>query len=73
MFLGADEEKLREEFRLLGYNKNMELDSGRFAVLSIHSTVDITLQTSPFDPKTYEEAIELPVKAKGECTSYEGY
>lgn len=68
---GADEEKLRNEFRILGYNGSMKFESGRAAVLSIHGTVDYTVKTSVFDPAAYEEAVELPCKTLGECTTFE--
>lgn len=68
---GADEEKLRNEFRILGYNGSMKFESGRAAVLSIHGTVDYTVKTSVFDPAVYEEAVELPCKTFGECTTFE--
>mmetsp|Transcript_6717 Transcript_6717/g.11290 ORF Transcript_6717/g.11290 Transcript_6717/m.11290 type:complete len:845 (-) Transcript_6717:102-2636(-) len=68
---GADEEKLRNEFKILGYNANMEFESGRPAVLSVHGTANYSLETMVFDPAAYEEAVELPVKCKGEVTSFE--
>jgi hypothetical protein len=68
---GADEDKLRNEFRILGYNASMVFDSGRPAVLSVHGTGDYSLDTVVFDPEAYEEAVELPAKVKGECTTFE--
>jgi len=68
---GADEEKLRAEFRILGYSAGMQFESGRSAVLSVHGTSAFTLETMVFDPAAYEEAVELPIKAQGEQTTFE--
>lgn len=114
---GADEEKLRNEFRILGYNSryipsipfllfflffftfkytiapsifiilhtcihsltviivhidhSMKFESGRSAVLSVHGTTDFTIKTTVFDAAAYEEAVELPAKMAGECTTFE--
>ena len=69
---GADETKLRTEFAALGYNASMQRSpSIRSAVLSVHATVDFTLIPTAFDAGAYEEAVELPIKAFGECNSFE--
>ena len=68
---GADEEKLRSEFRILGYNASMKFESGRAAVLSVHGTVDFSMETIVFDAAAYEEAVELPAKVHGECSTFE--
>ena len=49
----------------------MSFESGRSAVLSIHGTEEFTLETTVFDPAAYEEAMELPAKVSGECTTFE--
>jgi len=70
--VGADEESLVREFKGFGYNDQLELYHGRSAVLSVHSSVDFSLDTLPFDPAVFEEAVELPVVEHGEVTKYEG-
>ena len=54
-----------------GYNGAMKFESGRSAVLSIHGTVEYTVKTTVFDAAAYEEAVELPCKDTGECTTFE--
>jgi hypothetical protein len=49
----------------------MKFESGRAAVLSVHGTADFSLETTVFDAAAYEEAIELPAKLHGECTTFE--
>jgi hypothetical protein len=49
----------------------MEFESGRSAVLSIHGTTDFSIETTVFDAAAYEEAMELPAKVHGECTTFE--
>ena len=49
----------------------MKFESGRAAVLSIHGTEEFSLETSVFDAAAYEEAVELPAKMFGECTTFE--
>ena len=68
----SEEEKLIKEFQHLGYNDRLQLINARGAVLSVHGTVEMTLNSIPFDPKVFEEAIELPILQHGEVTKYEG-
>jgi hypothetical protein len=49
----------------------MKFESGRAAVLSIHGTDEFSLTTTVFDAAAYEEAVELPAKKAGECTTFE--
>jgi Ca2+-binding EF-hand superfamily protein len=67
----GDEEKLWNEFKLLGYDDHLQLRSCRSAVVSVHSTVEFQLETVPYDENAYEDAQELVILAKGEVTSYE--
>jgi hypothetical protein len=68
---GADVEKLRHEFRLLGYDDHMQFANGRSAVLSIHGTVESIVERVEFDAVAYEEAIELPCMVLGEKKSFD--
>ena len=68
---GCDEGKLRNEFKILGFNADLRLDSGRGAVLCVHGTVDYTLVMAPFDHEAYEEAIELPAISHGSLSEFE--
>ena len=70
--VGSEEEKLIKEFRHLGYNDRLQLSNARGAVLSVHGTVEMTLNSIPFDPKVFEEAVELPIMQLGNVTKYEG-
>jgi Ca2+-binding EF-hand superfamily protein len=67
----GDEEKLWNEFKLLGYDDHLQLRSCRSAVLAVHSTIDFQLDTVPYDENAYQDAQELVIIAKGEVTSYE--
>lgn len=61
------------EFSILFWSGFVDLGSlqldkfGRAAVLSIHGSVDYTLESAPFDAAVYEAALALPVKALGKC------
>jgi Ca2+-binding EF-hand superfamily protein len=68
----GDEEKLWNEFRLLGYDDNLQLRSCRSAVLAIHSTIsDFSLDIVPYDENAFMDGQELVILSKGEITSYE--
>lgn len=68
---GCDEGKLRNEFKILGFNADLKYDSGRNAVLVMHGTSDFTVTAAPFDHEAYEEAVELPAIAHGDCSEFE--
>jgi Ca2+-binding EF-hand superfamily protein len=68
---GGDEQKLWEEFKLLGYNANLEFTAGREATMSLHGTGEFFVETQPFDPNAYEEAMELPIIHAGTLQSFE--
>jgi Ca2+-binding EF-hand superfamily protein len=68
---GANEERLRNEFKLLGYDDSLHFEAGRSAALVIHSTGDFSLESAPFDHGAFKEAMELPCVNQGECISFE--
>lgn len=58
---GADESKLRNELRILGYNPHdLTYECGRNAVLSVHGTADFTLGNQIVScDNNYTHAVEL--------------
>lgn len=68
---GGDEEKLRAEFKLLGYDDDLQYHIGRAAVLSVHGTGDFFVESKPFDANAFEEGVELPIMAQGTSQSFE--
>lgn len=67
----GDEEKLWNEFKLLGYDDQLQLRSCRSAVISVHSIADFQLETLPYDENAYLDALELVIMNKGDITNYE--
>lgn len=56
----------RADLVKLGYDGDtLELCRGRPAALVVHSDVEFELQQISFDPRLWEEAMELPVKETG--------
>eukprot|EP00597_Dinobryon_sp_UTEXLB2267_P012206 CAMPEP_0170120186 /NCGR_PEP_ID=MMETSP0020_2-20130122/14966_1 /TAXON_ID=98059 /ORGANISM="Dinobryon sp., Strain UTEXLB2267" /LENGTH=889 /DNA_ID=CAMNT_0010349949 /DNA_START=12 /DNA_END=2681 /DNA_ORIENTATION=- len=72
--VGSNEEKLRHELALLGYDAYLQVLSSRQAALVVHGCgkMDYTLTAQDFNPAAYEDACELHIRKNGKCTSYEG-
>ena len=64
--VAADEEKLRSELALLGYDGDLTVPNRREASLVIHSAAArFTLETRHYDPVVYEDATELVIRKNG--------
>jgi len=68
---GADVDKLKQEFKLLGYDEQLKFHNGRGAVLVVHSTVETSLVAHTYDQNAFKEAIELPIMQNGDMNSFE--
>jgi Ca2+-binding EF-hand superfamily protein len=68
----SNEDKLLNEFKLFGYDSNLNHYSDKMAALVVHSDVsDYKIETHSFDENAFEEANELYIKAYGQCTPME--
>jgi len=65
--VGADEEKLRNELALLGYDSYLQIPSSRQASLVVHGSgeLDFTLTAQDFNPTAFEDACELHIRKNG--------
>lgn len=68
---GADEEKLRNEFRMLGYDDNLRYYSGRALILVVHSTGKFDMEVHAYDDAAFNEAMKLPIIEQGSCNIFE--
>lgn len=67
---GGDEEKLWKEFRLLGYDDQLNLQACRSVALSVHGTAPFVLDSLPYDQHAVEEAEDLVIM-RGEVKAFE--
>lgn len=62
---GANEERLRKEFHVLGYDNQLVLQSCRSVAVSVHSTAPFVLDRLPYDQHTAQEAEHLLIMQRG--------
>lgn len=64
--VASDEEKLRSELALLGYDANLRIATRREAALVIHSEkAKFSLEIRPFDRVVFDDATELVIRKNG--------
>mmetsp|Transcript_5084 Transcript_5084/g.14399 ORF Transcript_5084/g.14399 Transcript_5084/m.14399 type:complete len:841 (-) Transcript_5084:62-2584(-) len=68
---GRNDETIWRDLIFHGYNRQLSLLFSRTVMLVIHGDANFELHAQPFDPEAYEEAMELPIKAYGECKHFE--
>ena len=61
-------ENIWSDLSFMGYDHDLELRTARTFVLSFHGTSSLQLTKVNYDSKVYEDAIELPIRAKGTPT-----
>ena len=67
---GGDDEVVWRDLLYHGYSRRLELLYSRSVMLAVHADKAFELHAQPFDAEAYEEAMELPIKAYGECKHY---